>query len=118
MSHAMPTQDLLDCMQACVECSSSCAQCAHHCLHMGDDHGAPTHQGLMQDCAEICGVTARFLARASHHASSLCEECAEICAACAESCERLAEGDAMMQRCAEICRYCALECSKMVGATV
>jgi hypothetical protein len=34
---------------------------------------------------------------------------------CAEECERMAQGDAMMQACAESCRRCAESCRRMAA---
>lgn len=116
MSHQMPSKEMLACMKVCGECASMCNQCGHHCLQMGGPHASPEHQGLMRDCAEICGLAACFMGRSSHHAGPLCRECAEICNACAASCERLGGGDEMMARCAKVCRECAEACERMAAA--
>lgn len=118
MPHQMPSSEFLSCMKSCGECAVMCEQCSHHCLHMGGEHASPEHQGLLRDCAEICGLAACFLARSSHHAAHLCRECAEICNACAQSCERLGKGDTMMTECARVCRDCAESCERMAGAGV
>jgi hypothetical protein len=62
-------------------------------------------------------MAAGFMARGSHHANELCRLCATICIECAEDCERMAEGDEMMEQCASTCRECAKACETMVGAT-
>ena len=98
--------------------ASLCSQCGFHCLHMSGPHASPEHQGIMRDCAEICGVAACFMSRNSTHAAHICKECVEICNECAESCDKLAKGDAMMKQCAELCRTCATACEKMAGAAV
>ena len=65
MPHSMPSKDTLDCIKACGECASLCNQCSHHCLQMGGEHASPEHQGIMRDCAEICGLAACFMGRSS-----------------------------------------------------
>jgi hypothetical protein len=118
MPHEMPSREMLACMKDCGECASICAQTAHHCLHLGGDHASPEHQGLLQDCKQICAMSVGFMARASHHAADLCRECATICTECADDCDRLANGDQLMKQCAQVCRKCAASCEKMAGATV
>lgn len=118
MSHTMPSQEMLSCMRDCVECASICAQCLHHCLHMGGEHAAPDHQGLMRDCEEICGVAASFMSRSSHQIADLCRVCAAVCTECGDSCDRLANGDALMKQCAQTCRRCAQSCEQMSTANV
>ncbi|MFA6046103.1 MAG: four-helix bundle copper-binding protein [Phycisphaerales bacterium] len=118
MNHEAPSKDTLDCMKACGECATICAQTAHHCLHLGGPHASPEHQGILQDCKQICGLAACFTARNSEHAPHICKECAEICNACADSCEKLAKGDKLMTQCAQVCRKCAQTCEKMAGAAV
>lgn len=110
-----PPAEFVLCIKECSDCAALCARCAHHCLHMGGDHAAAHHQGIMRDCAEICALACAFLARCSPHAVHVCRECAEICTACAVDCERLAETDAMMMQCARVCRQCAQACERMSG---
>jgi len=105
-------------MKDCGECATICAQCGTNCLHMGGPHASPEHQGIMRDCAEICGVASCFMARGSTHAAHICKECVDICNECAESCDRLAKGNAMMKQCADMCRRCAKSCEAMAGAAV
>lgn len=118
MPHEMPSREVQQCIKDCAECASVCAQTAHHCLHLGGEHAAPEHQGLLQDCKAICGVAVGFMSRSSHHAGHICRECAEICAECASACDRIANGDAMMKQCAQTCRTCAQSCERMAGAGV
>jgi len=117
-AYAQPPAEYVLCMKECADCAALCARCAHHCLHMGAQHAAPEHQGLMRDCAEICALAASFMARSSPHAAHVCRECAEICNACAADCERLGETDQMMTQCASVCRQCAQACERMAAATV
>lgn len=118
MPHEMPNRETQQCIRDCGECATVCAQTTHHCLHLGGDHASPEHQGLLRDCAQICGVAVGFMARSSHHASEICRLCTEICVACADDCDRLADGDSMMKQCVQVCRKCAQSCEKMAAAGV
>ncbi len=118
MPHQMPSRETQQCIKDCAECASICSQTAHHCLHLGGEHASPEHQGLLQDCKQICGVAVGFMSRASHYATAICRECAEICNACADACDRMANGDQTMKQCAEVCRRCARSCEKMAAAGV
>ncbi len=60
---------------------------------------------LCRDCADVCALTARFVARGSEHAAHLLKECIEICHACAEECGQHPQRHC--QECAEACRRCA-----------
>lgn len=118
MPYDKPSNEALACMKDCAECASMCAQTAHHCLAMGGDHASPDHQGLLQDCKQLCSTAVNFMARSSHHAADLCRLCATVCNECADDCDRLANGDQMMSQCAQTCRKCAETCEKMAGAAV
>ncbi len=118
MPHTMPSSEMLDCMRACGECATMCARTAHHRLHLGGEHADPEHQGLLQDCEQICGMAVGFMARSSHYAGAICRECAEICTACADDCNGIANGDPWIAQCAQACRRCAQSCEKMAAAGV
>lgn len=109
----MDREKMLRCIEDCLQCAGICAHCSDHCLRMGGAHASPDHQGIMRDCAEICAVSASFMARRSRHAEHVCRECADVCRECAQSCERLAEGDSVMTRCAQLCWRCAVSCEAM-----
>ena len=67
------TKALLDCMAACDACVAACldqpdrASCVRLCL----------------DCADLCMVSARLMARGSQFHQELCALCADIAEACA-----------------------------------
>lgn len=62
----------------------------------------------MQDCADICATSARYLSRHSPFAKAMIKKCAEICEACGRECARFP--DEASQLCARICFHCAKEC--------
>ncbi|MES2330729.1 MAG: four-helix bundle copper-binding protein [Bacteroidota bacterium] len=111
MSHKQ-NQELLDQLN---NCAALCNHCATACLEEDDVKMMARCIKLDTDCAEMCRVTASFVARGSEHAPHLLRECAEICAACAEECEKHA-GMEHCRECAESCRACAEACASLVEA--
>lgn len=112
MSHHNLSAEVEACLDNCQDCERVCLSTIHHCLEQGGKHAEPNHIGLMIDCADICGTSARFMSRSSHLHVRVCGICADVCEACADDCERLGD-DAMMRECAEICRRCAESCRQM-----
>lgn len=106
------TDDMQMCIQNCIQCSQVCEHMVQHCLTKGGAHASPEHIRLLQDCAEICQLSAHFMIRDSNFHMRTCQTCAEICSACAEDCQRLGD-DEMMKMCADVCSRCAETCQKM-----
>ena len=106
------TDEMQACIQNCIQCHQICLHMVQHCLTKGGAHASPDHIKLLQDCAQICAVSADFMIRESSLHSRTCGVCAEACLACAADCEKFPD-DEMMKSCAEICRRCAETCSKM-----
>lgn len=63
---------------------------------------------LLRDCADICGLTAKYIARCSPFAKHSAHLCAMICQTCGAECSRFP--DAESQHCAQVCFNCAREC--------
>lgn len=87
------------------------ATCEHMTTHIKRHYGVQTRACqlmLLRDCADICGLTAKFVARDSMYARECARLCACICEGCARECMRFA--DAGSQRCAQICMACARDC--------
>lgn len=105
-------KELLECVKACRETADTCQTTLfNHCLHKGGRHVEHEHITLMQDCIEMCRVTAHFMLRQSLYHEYTCTVCGDICEACAISCEEI--GDPEMEACAKQCRECATLCRKM-----
>jgi hypothetical protein len=68
---------------------------------------------LLRDCADICSLTAKFIARCSEFAKEIAVLCALICKECGEEC--LKYPDRASQECAKICLKCAKECKEFAG---
>ncbi|MGI8952227.1 MAG: four-helix bundle copper-binding protein [Chitinophagaceae bacterium] len=98
-------------IDALNDCATECNHCLSSCLDEQDVKMLARCIKLDLDCAEICALTAGFVARGSEHAMHLMKECVEICDACAEECEKhAAMGMEHCRQCAEACRTCAEEC--------
>lgn len=65
---------------------------------------------LLRDCADICGLTAKYLARKSPFSNSIACLCAYICEICGNECLR--HPDPESQNCARVCLNCAEECRR------
>lgn len=105
-------------MQALNDCAAECNHCATACLEEQEVKMLANCIKLDMDCAQICSMTAAFVARGSAHAMHLMKECAEICDACATECEKHAHHHDHCKRCAEACRACADACRSMEQATM
>ena len=99
-------------MEALNNSAAECNHCATACLDEQDVKMLASCIKLDIDCADICQLTASFVARDSEHAHHLMKECAEICEACAEECEKHAHME-HCRKCAEACRRCAEACLQM-----
>ena len=71
---------------------------------------------LLRDCANICALTAKFLAHNSDYAPAICETCVEICLACRDECAR--HENEHSRRCTEACHRAAEECEKFALLTI
>jgi hypothetical protein len=108
------TDEMQMCIQNCLQCSQVCEQMIQHCLKQGGKHSEASHILLLQDCADICAVSAKFMIRESNLHPRMCGVCAEACRTCAQDCERMPD-DEMMKMCADVCRRCAETCQKMAS---
>ncbi len=104
--------DMQRCIDDCLACFRACTETIQHCLQKGGRHAEAAHIRLLQDCADVCELSAELMMRRSELHARTCAVCAEACQRCAEGCERLADDD-HMRRCAQICRRCAESCRHM-----
>ena len=106
-----------DCVLACVRSHAMCLETARYCTEQTSGHIAPGHIALLQDCAEMCQLTANSLLRRSSRHSVVCNACAELCETCARDCEAFT-ADEQMKRCARVCRDCAESCRDMAKSPI
>ncbi len=128
-AHPHPASDAgdvaLECAYAAAQCAEVCSTCADACL--SEPHAAKLTEciRLNQDCADVCDVTARLIARAGHRDRETldgllraCVACVAACRACAEECGRHAEDMEHCAICADMCRQCEEACLSMQRALV
>ena len=104
------------CIEACNDCSAECEQCASACLEEANVKQFTRCIKLNLDCALICAMTSKLMARGSEEAQNICGYCAEFCQSCAEEC-RTHDAEHCRQ-CAAQCERCAMECQKMSAELV
>ncbi|UOQ77533.1 four-helix bundle copper-binding protein [Hymenobacter sp. 5516J-16] len=111
-SPAAPAQRvvILDALNRCV---ATCEYCATACLSEEHVHMMAACIRLDRDCADICALTARLVARDSEHAKHLMRECMEVCQKCADECSQ--HQDQYCQDCATACRACVEACQQYLG---
>ncbi|QNP54383.1 four-helix bundle copper-binding protein [Hymenobacter qilianensis] len=105
-------QSLLAALNACI---AACEHCATACLQEQDVKMMARCIQLDRDCADICALTARFVARGSEHAQHLLQLCAQICHACGVECAQHGEHHDHCRMCAEACKQCEEAC--LAGVT-
>ena len=101
------------CIDACLACATACNHCAASCLQEEHVKMMARCIRLDMDCAQICTLSAAYMARGSEFAGPLCDLCARVCDACAAECGK--HDHEHCQRCAEACRRCADECRRMLS---
>lgn len=89
-------------------CEATCEHMVTHLLCLHHDDRRDSQIQLLRDCADICTLMAKYLARNSCHSKVLANVCAYICEHCGHECAKFP--DAMSQHCAKICLHCAQAC--------
>lgn len=99
--HGALIAQLLDCAEACETCASSCLDEIDvtpmaHCIEID------------RDCADICILAAKLLARDSEFVHGLLATCEKACSRCADECSKHDHMHCI--RCGEIAEMCAQAC--------
>ena len=110
----MPTlhKEIDQCIENCQKCHQVCLETIAYCLNQGGIHANPEHILLLENCAEICQVSADFMIRGSGLHPKLCAVCAAVCERCAQDCASISV-EGYMLLCIEECRRCAQSCREM-----
>lgn len=95
-------------VESLENCIAACNNCAASCLDEDNVQAMINCIKLDLDCADVCQIALKLLARDSRHANSVIELCKEICEECAAECENH-EYD-HCQQCANACRRCEDRC--------
>lgn len=85
-------------------------------LGMRDVHTRVMQLQLLRDCADICTLTAKYIARSSMYSRSLAGLCAEVCEMCGNHCSNMP--DPQSQFCGQVCLDCAKECRAYAGMSM
>lgn len=106
MSHPIAfNQSLLQMVQ---HCEATCENTEFAVLQMCGAANRTEQLRLLRDCADICTLMAKYLARCSHFSRNLAALCAHICEICGNHC--LQHPDEVSQRCGQTCLHCAQQC--------
>lgn len=113
-------QLVADAIDAASACAIICTACASACL--SEDHPAEMARCVRDDldCADLCEVTARHLARLNASDKqltlSVLATCIEACVQCAASCSPHADHHEHCRLCAEACGRCEAACQALLDA--
>ncbi|MFD3156313.1 four-helix bundle copper-binding protein [Haloimpatiens sp. FM7330] len=99
------------CIDMCFECAQACEFCATSCLNEPDPKTMERCIKLDRDCADICTISAQYMARDSEFSIEICSVCAKICRACGTECAKFPQEHC--KNCEDICNRCATECENM-----
>jgi hypothetical protein len=115
-------QLVADAIDAANECAVVCSACASACLSEEDPASMATCVRDDLDCADLCGVTARHLARLNASdkqlTTSLLAACIEACVQCASSCAPHADHHDHCRLCQQACNRCEQACQALLDALV
>jgi hypothetical protein len=117
--NAASGDDMQQCIQHCLHCYQMCLETITFCVRKGGDFaGAETIQ-VLQDCAEVCLLSANFMIRDSNLHGRTCALCEQTCQRCADMCDRIGSQepqDSQIKACAAMCRQCAISCGLMASS--
>ena len=114
--HYYPMNTYERVLKTVQNCEAVCENTFTAVLGMQDVHTRSHQLQLLRDCADICTLTAKYIARCSMFAGSLAGLCAEICEICGRHC--LMHHDPQSQYCGRVCLDCARECRGFAGMTM
>ncbi len=104
-------ENMQKCIDTCLACFASCEHNATICIDEGFAHCAKR----CRDCADVCMLCVKLMARGSEFHEEFCKLCAEVCNECALQCDVHAPHHEHCRKCAEKCRACAKECEGMAA---
>ena len=107
-------------IDAASECAVVCSACASACLSEPDAGAMAQCVRDDLDCADLCGVTARHLARLNASDKQLTlavlAACIEACVQCAGSCAPHREHHEHCRLCEQACNRCEAACQALLDA--
>lgn len=90
------------------DCEATCEHMTTYIKGRKDVDKRTKQLKLLRDCADICGLTSKFIARKSCFAREIAGLCSYICECCARECMKYSDPES--QNCAAICMNCSREC--------
>jgi hypothetical protein len=96
---SMAQVEMQQAAQDCMNCHAVCLQTAKQCQQAGGKHAEAAHIQMLQDCAELCQVTAHMLQHSSPIAPVVCGATAQVTERCAFECEQMGDTN-----CVNACR--------------
>ena len=109
---------IADAIDAASACAVVCTSCASACLSEPMDMAQCVRDDL--DCADLCDVTAKHLARLNRGDKQLTlailAACIEACVQCGASCAEHAGQHEHCRLCMEACRRCESACQALMDA--
>lgn len=91
-------------------CEATCEQMITHLLSIQDSNRSKQIE-LLRDCADICGLAAKYVDRKSAIAKHCAKMCAMIFQTCGNECSKFSDQESQM--CAQHCLNCAKECQML-----
>ena len=95
------------------DCEAICEHMIHHLMMRPDFEMRKRQIALLHDCADICTLTAKYIARKSIFSKHMANLCAFVCDNCGNECEKFPDMES--QHCAHICMNCAKECREFAS---
>lgn len=111
--------EMQQCIQHCLHCYQTCLESITFGLRKGGAFAATENIQMLQDCAEVCLLSANFMIRDSNLHGRTCALCEQACQRCADMCERADSQepeDSQIKSCATMCRQCATSCGLMASS--
>lgn len=99
-------------VESLERCLTACNNCAVSSLEEEHVQSMTDCIKLNLDCADICDISLKLLARDSNQSTSAVQLCKNICAECAEECEKYEHEHC--QQCADFCRRCESQCGMYI----
>ncbi len=98
------------------DCANACEHCYISCLRGEDARHMADCIITDRECADICRLTAQFVATDSRFADKVLQLCKDMCLQCEEICRQHAHEHC--QQCADACHQCHLACEEYMKITV
>jgi hypothetical protein len=105
------------CSRVCSGCALDCEACNAECAKRvaNGEKKMYNSQRMSRDCADVCALTARVLARRGPTWRVMCDACARSCEACAKICSDNKDCECCTT-CVKTCRACAKACRDLLAA--